>query len=470
MKKILITIIFVGLIFPQFIINVQGKNPQTTATHQELMEYYAPYIIQDLDGTLFGEYITCFHYDGNYIANDNWDNLGKNCDLYGYNILNDYVVINCDDKAPDSCEQNLPLPAYVYSSVIETSTHYFLCYALFHPADNYHHGSSTHENDFEGMIFTIQKDGSKYGKFRLATINAHVHFYDYSPDTGIRTKGIKNAKEDLEGERLLMYGGHHPILYVEGGGHGVWPYRKMGPAGWPEGRIDGPYIHYRHTGTAELSTSSYHTDRETAGGDKYVGYDLLPIASEFWQRRNNDQVFTKFNGYYGHRYSVKGVGRDFDCNTCMSGGAPHPPWYWDDKDDGDPQKGDLVMDPAWMLSYYYDWDESFSTDYIFHPFLYNHLGGETFGFIKSIDKFDNNPSYNYKVLNDIVVPEDNSLSILDNVKIEFTSGTKLISYGETFANGKSGTIYLVTDQNPDKGVIINGELIIRNGGSILFTH
>ena len=128
------------------------------------------------------------------------------------------------------------------------------------------------------------------------------------------------------------------------------------------------------------------------------------------------------------------------------------------------------MDPAWLSIEYFDWDETVSRDYIFHPFLYNHLGGVTVGHIYSVDSYRNGPTNDYQAIYDIIVPEDNTLRLNDGVKIYFTPGTKLISYGTTDALGHMGTIYLLNNQNgKNNGITINGNLVIKNGGTITFT-
>ena len=128
------------------------------ASHKELLIYYSPYIIQELDCTGFGDYITSFDYDGDYIATNNWDNLGNNCGS------------DCGSAHPD-CSQARPLPAYVYTSVIETTRHFYLCYALYHPADDFHCHSFRHEGDLEGMIMMVLKDGTTYGRLRMVQLD-----------------------------------------------------------------------------------------------------------------------------------------------------------------------------------------------------------------------------------------------------------------------------------------------------------
>ena len=85
------------------------------------------------------DFITNVDYDGNWITDDNWDNLDN------------------DD---------IEIPAYVYYSVSETETHYYLYYATYHPRDwvaySWLEGAlidNNHENDMEFFFLMVQKDG-----------------------------------------------------------------------------------------------------------------------------------------------------------------------------------------------------------------------------------------------------------------------------------------------------------------------
>ena len=70
------------------------------------MAHWAPVIYQDTDSSSpVADYLTRFDYDGNWRADDNWDNL-QNANSF--------------------------LGASVYYWVVETDSHWFVEYALFH--------------------------------------------------------------------------------------------------------------------------------------------------------------------------------------------------------------------------------------------------------------------------------------------------------------------------------------------------
>lgn len=75
------------------------------------------------------DFITRFDFDGDYEGRNNWEHAG---------------------------DPRFPLAAYVYYSVLETGSHWYLTYMFFHPRD----WSSTffeteHENDAEGVLLVL---------------------------------------------------------------------------------------------------------------------------------------------------------------------------------------------------------------------------------------------------------------------------------------------------------------------------
>ena len=84
------------------------------------------------------DFITRFDYDGDWRGDNNW----RNAYLFD-------------------------LPGYVYYSVIESSRHYFITYAFYHPRDytaRPYEGfapKTEHENDLEGCTVTVEKDGTR---------------------------------------------------------------------------------------------------------------------------------------------------------------------------------------------------------------------------------------------------------------------------------------------------------------------
>jgi hypothetical protein len=421
-----------------------AASSEPSVSYHALTEWYSPVIVQNVmcpcygdqyspDFLEYGDYITRIDYDGDYVGNNNWDNLGF----------------------PTKAR---PLPAYVYCAVMETVTHYFIWYALFHPADDFHCHDYSHENDLEGMVLCVYKDGSTYGDLRMVQLQAHHDFYQYTPpgETGIDDE---DQPDSIDGT-IALEGGHHPIVYVEAGGHGI---RSEDPdEGLPE-------VVYRYHGYAE--------DPDDYGVPSYdCGYDLLSIFAEMWERRTNccgsGHLFDDWGDYKRYSFSVEGFGRKFDGDDYtgwpfQGPDAASTPWNWDDNDDGDEWlSGDWFMSPALYHGLRFEWDELFSVlGYIFHPFGCDHLGGDIYNGQYGTTSLSHGP---YSVQFDIAVLAGQLLGVTSGVTLGFTDDTGIISAGMTEANGSAGAIRLVKYDNPSTGVKLNGELRLQNGGCIRF--
>lgn len=424
-----------------------SKSSAAAVGHGDILARYAPYLVQELQCTEFGDYPTCFNYDGNYTAADNWDHLGIDCGS------------DCDSY-DGGCRSGFPLPAYLYGSVIETGTHYFLCYAVFHPADDFHCNFFQHENDLEGIVMMVLKDGSDYGRLRMVQLFWHIGFYEFVPPG---SEGIYETNDAINGEIELIDG--HPVVYIEGGGHGLCSGKTGASGSW--------YVHYQYTGTAGEPSAANHTqeaDPHQVAVALRVGYGLLPIAVEFWQRRRSysasPTVFMEPRNYSGYRFSLQGLGTAFEGNSCMDGTA-NPPWWWSDETDNlsEPETGDWFLDSAWYHEWQFNWDETLDLSYTYHPFLYNHLGGEIYG---TLEYFDSPPGP-YLAKTDLTVPHpDRSLLIRENVEIRFLTGTKITASGLMEAQGSPGTILLGAEAEPHGEIRIDGEIRLFKGGSIRF--
>ncbi|MET0494218.1 MAG: hypothetical protein ABW000_13915, partial [Actinoplanes sp.] len=171
----------------------------------ELALRWAPIHYQDVDATgshaLGGrsDYITKVDYDGDLNGRNNWDRAG-----------------NAD----------VSLAAHVYYSVVETSSHWYLTYFFFHPRDWVDHPffETEHENDGEGLLLAVEKDGSDFGVLRSAVTVAHSDFYSYAPSGSTWTSG----RESIDGTLQLQSSPHdsyqHPVTAQETQGHGLKAY------------------------------------------------------------------------------------------------------------------------------------------------------------------------------------------------------------------------------------------------------
>jgi len=296
----------------------------------------------DVDDTdSLADYITAYDYDGDQIGDNNWDNL----------------------HTPD-----VDLGAVVYWSVVETQTHWFILYADFHPRDWDDDCSPPlfflepcHENDMEGAMVVVKKDGTPYGSFFVLYTEAHNALHIFHNDSSL-TQG---STEHLESTGVTFEKKSHPELYVEAKGHGVCALYFIGkdhckhqvdktPPEFPGG--DG--IVYRYKGVAE---------KPSTGSDSDVGYALVPLETTLWAQRfdicDGGCTFDKTFTYDGVEMSLAFDGDDYGDDKA------NPPWGWDDPDDGPVYRGDFFFRPAKALKTHVISPDEISQVYLYNPFL-----------------------------------------------------------------------------------------------------
>lgn len=282
------------------------------ATDYELALRWAPVHYQDTDDSDYdADYLSTVNYDGDWDAMNNWEHQDDN-------------------------------PAWltgaVSYSVVETSTHWFIVYAYYHPRDwtdvwdpfdLFHH-----ENDMEGTLLTVRRDGSTYGVLEAAITVAHGNFYSYVPAGSPYTSG----RETVDGAlRMQTWNGSaHPTTFQEAKGHGCYAWDGASFPG-----SDG-IVYYPSTGGGEVPSG---------GNDRSVAYRLVGVfdASGLWAHRSDGLTFASFGTFRGDN------GQD---------NAANAPWGWDDGDDGsDLPRGLLATDPAKLVSIYFANEGSFSLSY-----------------------------------------------------------------------------------------------------------
>ncbi|MBL7254065.1 hypothetical protein [Paractinoplanes lichenicola] len=299
---------------------------QAAPSRAELALRWAPIHYQDVDSTgthaLGGksDFITRYDFDGNLNGRDNWDNAGSNTS------------------------------AAVYYSVLETSTHYYLTYFFFHPRDWIDHPffETEHENDGEGVLEVVQKDGSTYGTLKGAVTVAHSDFYSYIPSGSDWT----NGSETIDGTLQLKASPHdsfqHPVTAQERGGHGL--------KAWPQYDIDGDgVIYYPTASTSEAPSSS---------NDRDVKYQLIDIFASggLWAQRNNTNLFANLGTFAGDTSGGCGQGT-WSCGT----NSANAPWGWDDGNDV-PARGEIATDPAKLVASYFKVPGSLDRSYSYNPY------------------------------------------------------------------------------------------------------
>lgn len=303
-----------------------GLSAQSPADRAALALRWAPVHYQDVDQTgshaLGGgaDYITRYDFDGDLDARNNWDRAGQSA---------------------------YPLAAHAYYSVVETGTHWFITYLFFHPRDWTDSFFDTeHENDAEGVLFAIARDGSTYGTLKAAVTVAHTDFFSYVPAGSNWTGNAESVDGSLS---FLTYQGvPHPVTAQEAKGHGL--------KAWPAYNINGDgVIYYPSLTTAEVPSNP---------DDRDVKYKLIDIFEPggLWEQRNNSWLFAVYGSFAGDNSGGCGSGA-IGCST----NSANAPWGWDDSNDG-PGRGMLATDPVGVMTNYFRIPESVSVGYSYNPY------------------------------------------------------------------------------------------------------
>jgi len=308
--------------------------------YRPLAEHYAPFVAQETWFTPKADIPARFDFDGDWQGDNNWDALETGSSQ-----------------------------AYVYYAAMETETHWFLIYNFFHPRDYSDRCviGTCHENDNEGIILTIAKDGSTYGKLQLMETLAHDNVYSFTADSAIRD-GVHNIDGKIE-----FYQDSHPAIFIESGGHGIYGTRGSASKFTLErGEFQtSTGITLIYKGTAE---------RPRHANDRLVGYDLLPIYDEWWLKAEegkwNQRTFDDYFRYepYGDR-----PGLSFKIGGAFLGrkeaeNKAKPFWGWHDTQTLKKRvlaRGQWALDPAYSACHDMSFPSGkpYSIDYVYNPYL-----------------------------------------------------------------------------------------------------
>ena len=168
-----------------------------------IVEQYAPFIYAATEKSGGRQdVISNIDFDGDLVGNNNWENF-----------------------------ERFYLRPTVYYAALETETHYFIAYHLFHPRDWNHFTlwlNDTHENDGENFQVVVRK---RDGCVVLLWTQAHYRSRVYTTrDSGIASAGLKVAGEfqTLDSNGVPSAAGKHAAVFVASEGHGI--YGTLGPA------------------------------------------------------------------------------------------------------------------------------------------------------------------------------------------------------------------------------------------------
>lgn len=308
--------------------------------YRALAEHYAPFLAQETWFEPKADYPCRFDFDGDWHGDNNWENLEQGSSQ-----------------------------AFVYYAAMETETHWFLTYNIFHARDYSDRCvvGTCHENDNEGIILTIRKDGSPFGRLQVMETLAHNNVYSMTAD-----RRIGRGAHDIDGS-IEFYQESHPAVFIESGGHGIYGTLS------PHSRYSLARDEFRE-GTGVTFIYKGVPERPRHANDRLVGYDLLPIYEEWWLKAQEGKWDARtFDDYFlyqpfgdrpaiGFRIGGAFYGRKEAANKAK------PFWGWHDSATLKRRilaVGQWGLDPAYAVSrnLRFPADEPFSLDYVYNPYL-----------------------------------------------------------------------------------------------------
>jgi hypothetical protein len=317
-----------------------GAEPPVQDPYRRLAEHYSPFVAQETWFQWTADALTRSDFDDDWDAANNWDNLGKGS-----------------------------TQAYVYYAAIESQSHWFLIYNFFHARDYSDNcvAGTCHENDNEGAVLAVRKDGSEFGKLETMETLAHNNVYSYVND-----RAIRRGAHTIEGS-IALHDGSHPMVFLEAGGHGALgatDAKSLFDPGARTWRVN-TGITYVYKGVAE---------RPKSGMDRDIGYELLPIYHHWWAQASRDTAGSLFGAFYPYqpfgnrpgmqRAEVAGAfaGKEFGEDKAK------PFWGWHDTATQKSRTlatGQWATDPAYAVSrdLTFPAGRGVSLDYVFNPYL-----------------------------------------------------------------------------------------------------
>jgi len=349
-----------------FSTSVQAQ--KTNLSDTEIATLFAPTFYQALGDKPRSDYITNFDFDGDWKGDNNWNNLAN---------------------------KDFSLKAFIYYSVAETTTHYFVHYAVFHPRD-YKGGERkgailseliregakrggkydptgladeatlAHENDMEGALVVVKKNGSDLSQAQVIFVETlhHNNFARYQA-------GEENSRFVLEGQ--------HPLLYIEPKGHGIEAF-----SGDEKQTSKKNFLRYVVGESPDDPDKKDFVCRNLPSTpcQNSVNYSLIPI-SLLWSKATAQinatfgetfdygdvKLSTSLNGNHATDKTFK-IGKRGCAFLGSVGGInmARPPWGWFDREEKELPLGQWFFDPATTIKRDFKLDSTFSTSYVRLPF------------------------------------------------------------------------------------------------------
>lgn len=299
------------------------------ARAEAIARRYAPVLYQDVGRNPRADFLAAVDFDDNLDARDNRENLDA-----------------------------WPLVGTVYSSVVETSTHVFVVYAVFHPV-NYGFlldGTSEFtENSMTGLLVVADRAAPERPPLFVETYS-DGQFLQYAGDARILPRS-----ENIDGVATFEER-THPRVFLEAGRHGclIASDTVIGEfTGEPGGNFPGgDGVVYRLGDDAREPESP---------NDRNASYRLVSTFDTLWKLRGSAER----SALFAETFRME-TGCEYPERFGSSGGARRggrPPWAWDDTDDEDVRIGEWFLWPAWVTQSHVQMPQPFDLQYISNPFL-----------------------------------------------------------------------------------------------------
>ncbi|MFK4302017.1 MULTISPECIES: hypothetical protein [unclassified Paenibacillus] len=352
-NKALAAVIILGatLIAPAVAPSKAAAAGLSASEQSRLVEYWSPVLYQDVGNNPEGDIPIPVNFDGDWSGLNNWDNIGK--------------------YAKGS---SLPLKPSVYWSVVESDTHYFIGYDLFYATHDPRGTLGDHENDMEGMMFTIRKpgtakkDGTRVtnpnGELELALMPRHAKLGMYGPankavqyDPGMSSVYYDSnftTETNASGTHPLVYSAQNDESFLESDGdfgHALKPYNGKGAKG------KSGYIFQAGTPVNLNASGGQLWDSKIGNFDdsKRMGYELIPLETSLWPLRNDFtlDLWSSYGTFKGDNGRAN---------------AANAPWGWSFENYRDLGSGRMLYDPAYLVDKLFDGLGEFSLTYSTNPY------------------------------------------------------------------------------------------------------
>lgn len=259
-----------------------------------------------------------------------------------------------------------PITPAVYYAVIETETHAFLTYGLFHPIDWSTMPAvfpySWHENDMENIQIVVDKQKNS---IVLLAAQAHLGTSLYT----IPGSGISSGTVEISDRPIRLLAGGRAAIFVESGGHGIYSLSDA-----PDGELQ--KTPKSNAPALREGFVFLYLNADSTGLPGAVPYELLSIYDTFWTPYLNGsglgdgRLMDGTFSYYERGMAWDHIPRHFDSDRlsgpCKSDAGILPFAFGFALTDQD--LGSLFFHPAEKYAENLAISRPWSTHYLRHPY------------------------------------------------------------------------------------------------------